>query len=343
MVYRESRAKWRKAWRKEPEIRRTNLSGPARAYLQLMLLYADDAGCLGPISAGKQPAEKLAVVLSIEGRDRKVFYKKVQELIDHGDDGEPLSLVIVDGHFYLTGFEDCQANRTKGRHRAVTGQSSVSHRAVTGQSPATKDMESLNTETDLATEDRRKRIEDRSYDVDVDPPEDPEPYSAADPSTASIGTADQDAGLWLREEYDRRWQARYGRSRNWTSYQTHFDAIVRQAAEQPGDTLAAMAAAMDAFLADPDQQQYGDHSPQSLAKLFPRYVAQHREETEAAERKRNAEAAEQRYQEAKRRAEEQHAREVKERARQKNGSKDGRGGAPVALAELMRSIELKVD
>lgn len=107
--------------------------------------------------------------------------------------------------------------------------------------------------------------------------------------------------------------------------------------------MAAMDAAMDAFLADPDQQQYGDHSPQSLAKLFPRYVADHREQTEAAERERKAAAAELRYQEAKQQAEEQHAREVAERARQKNGSKDGRGGTPVALVELMRSIDLKVD
>jgi hypothetical protein len=301
-----------------------------------MLLYADDSGCLGPVSPGKHPASKLAQVLSIESGDRKVFYTKVMELIDHGDDGEPLALVIADGHYHLTRFEDCQAVRSKGDHRAaagqssgsrrsVIGQSSGSHRAVTGQSLATNARKSFRTETELGTEDRSKKIEvrskkieDRSYDVDGDRSEDPEPDSTASASASSNGAADQDAGLWLREEYDRRWQARYGRPRNWTSYQIHFDSIVRQAAEQPGDTLAAMGAAMDAFLADPDQQQYGDHSPQSLAKLFHRYVAQHREQIEALESKRKGEAAERRYQEAKAAAEAKHWHEVQ--AKQQAGN-----------------------
>jgi hypothetical protein len=81
---------------------------------------------------------------------------------------------------------------------------------------------------------------------------------------------------------------------------------------------------MDAFLADPDQQQYGDHSPQSLAKRFPRYVAQHREQNEALVAKRKAEAAERRYQEAKAAAEAEHWQRVQ--------AKQQRSGKPLALA-----------
>jgi hypothetical protein len=299
-------------------------------------------------------------MLAIQPGNRKAFYREIQELLDHGDDGEPLALVIADGHYHLTRFEDCQAVRSKGDHRAVAGQSSGSrrsvigqssgsHRAVTGQSLATNAPKSLRTETELGTEDRgkkievrSKKIEDRSYDVDGDRLEDPEPDSTASASASSNGAADQDAGLWLREEYDRRWQARYGRPRNWTSYQIHFDSIVRQAAEQPGDTLAAMGSAMDAFLADPDQQQYGDHSPQSLAKLFHRYVAQHREQIEALESKRKAEAAERRHQEAKAAAEAKHWQEVqaKQRQRQSNGEAvpgNNLGIDPASLADVIAS------
>lgn len=157
MAYRESRAKWRKLWRKEPELRRAVLSHHARALIALLLRYADDAGCLGPVSPGKQPSSTLAQMLAIQPGNRKAFYREIQELLDHGDDGEPLALVIADGHFHLTRFEDCQAVRSKGDHRAVTGLSSGSHRAVTGQPLATNAAKSLRTETELGTEDRSKK------------------------------------------------------------------------------------------------------------------------------------------------------------------------------------------
>jgi hypothetical protein len=110
-----------------------------------------------------------------------------------------------------------------------------------------------------------------------------------------------------------------------------------QASEAKGDTRATMEAALDAFFEDPEQQKHGCVPP-GLDWYFDRFAGPYLEQAEAAERKRRAEAAERRHQEAKQQAEEQHAREVDERARQQNGSKDGRGAASVALAELMQSI-----
>jgi hypothetical protein len=98
MSYRESRAKWRKLWRDEPEVRRALLSHHARALIGLLLRYADDAGCLGPITPGEYPARTLAQMLAIQPGNRKAFYRELQELLDHGDDGEPLALVIVADH-----------------------------------------------------------------------------------------------------------------------------------------------------------------------------------------------------------------------------------------------------
>ena len=161
-----------------------------------------------------------------------------------------------------------------------------------------------------------------------------EPASTADPSTPSIGTADRDAVSELRRTLEARWPNAKQRE--------HFDEIQRLTEQEPGDPVATLAVAFDAFDADTSQQKYR-HSPKGLVMHWNTYVADHREQTKAAGKKRRADAAERRHQEAKQRAEEQHAREVDERARQQNGSKDGRGGAPVALAELMRSIEPKVD
>jgi hypothetical protein len=52
-------------------------------------------------------------MIGIESTQRRAFYREADELLDHGDDGEPLALIIRDGHLYLTRFEECQANRTK--------------------------------------------------------------------------------------------------------------------------------------------------------------------------------------------------------------------------------------
>ncbi len=161
-----------------------------------------------------------------------------------------------------------------------------------------------------------------------------EPTSTARPSTPSNMAAALDAGSELRRTLEKRWPN--------AKLREQLDEIQRLAEHEPGDPLATLAVAFDAFDADTSQQKFR-HSPKGLVMHWNTYVADHREQTEAAERERKAEAAEQSYQEAKRRAEEQHAREVAERARQKNGSKDGRGGTPVALAELIRSIDLKVD
>jgi hypothetical protein len=113
MSYRESRAPWRKLWRKEPSVRRAKLSYRARSLSAFLLAYADDAGCLGLASKTGHRASGLARMIGIESTQRRAFYREADELLDHGDDGEPLALIIRDGHLYLTRFGECQANRTK--------------------------------------------------------------------------------------------------------------------------------------------------------------------------------------------------------------------------------------
>lgn len=151
-----------------------------------------------------------------------------------------------------------------------------------------------------------------------------EPPSTASPSTPSIGTADRDAVSELRRTLEERWPN--------PEHLEHVREIQRLAEQEPGDPMATLDVALDGFLADTSQQKYR-HVPQGLLMHWNRYVAQHREQTEAAEKKRRAEAAERRHQEAKRQAEEQHAREVAERLRQRaqNGT-DSSSGKPMADA-----------
>lgn len=282
MAYRESQASWRKLWRKEPEIRRAVLSHHARALIASLLRYADDAGCLGPVSEGKQPARTLAQMLTIQPGNRKAFYREIQELLDHGDDGEPLALINADGHYHLTRFEDCQAVRSKGRHRAVTGQS-----------VATNAPESLGTETDLGTEDRRKTIEDRSYDPDVDSPEDPEPPSTASHSEPSSGTADPDPVLWLRGNLHEGRSA-LGLTLPWKpEHQGLLEAVALKASEAPGDTYKVLRSIVDAFFADSNQEKF-KYAPSGLHYGFDKYAAPILEQAkaEARDRKRAEKDAE---------------------------------------------------
>jgi len=151
--------------------------------------------------------------------------------------------------------------------------------------------------------------------------EEPEPPSTASPSTPSDGTADRDAVSWLRTMLDERWP----NAKHWE----HFDEIQRLAEQEPGDPVATLAVAMDAFDADTSQQKYR-HSPQGLVMHWNRYVADHREQIKATEGKRRAAAAEQRHQKAKAAAEAEHWQKVQ--------AKQQRGGKPLALAELMPSI-----
>jgi hypothetical protein len=76
---------------------------------------------LAPASATGQAAATLAQIMAVRSRDRKQFYRKIEEALAHGDDGEPGCLVIVDGFFFLTRFDQCQANRrTRDNGGAVT-------------------------------------------------------------------------------------------------------------------------------------------------------------------------------------------------------------------------------
>jgi hypothetical protein len=151
--------------------------------------------------------------------------------------------------------------------------------------------------------------------------EEPEPPSTAGPSELSRGTADRDAGSRLRAMLDERWP----NAKHWE----HFDEIQRLAEQEPGDPVATLAVAMNAFDADTSQQKYR-HSPQGLIMHWNRYVADHREQIKATEGKSRAAAAEQRHQKAKADAEAKHWEKVQ--------AKQQRGGKPLALAELMQSI-----
>ena len=111
MIYRESRAVWRKLWRKEPGMRRIVLSFNARALIPMLTAVADDSGFLAPVAEGNKPWRQLAQLLHVEVKDRRDFARRIRELVEYGHDGEPLCLIIESGHYRLTDFERSQANR----------------------------------------------------------------------------------------------------------------------------------------------------------------------------------------------------------------------------------------
>jgi hypothetical protein len=118
-------------------------------------------------------------------------------------------------------------------------------------------------------------------------------------------------------------------------YQPHLDSIVRKASEAAGDTIAILTAALDAFFADSEQQRFGCIPP-GLDWKWDQFAGPYLEQTAAEERKRKREAAEQRYQEAKRLAEAEHMQKVRERAQRQE--QNGQGPMADPVAELMRSI-----
>ena len=134
------------------------LSYHARMLPAFLLMHADDTGRLAPVSERGHPAKILAQVLSIGSRNRRAFYHEIEDLLDYGDDGEPLSLVVRDGHYTLTRFEECQANRNQVSHRGV--DATVTEH-LERQSAPSKGRESFNTQTDLVAEERRKKKEER--------------------------------------------------------------------------------------------------------------------------------------------------------------------------------------
>jgi hypothetical protein len=150
------------------------------------------------------------------------------------------------------------------------------------------------------------------------PLKEPEPPSTADAPTPSSVTADQDAGSWLRRMLEERWPN--------PKHPEHIDEIQRLAEREPGDSVATLAVAMDAFDADTSQQKYR-HGPQGLVMHWNRYVADHRQQIEASEKKRRGELARQRHEAARDAGDAKHLKEVRERARQRVQNGAGHGSA----------------
>ena len=134
MTYRESRRPWVKLWRREPLVRQAALSYHARTLAVLLLRHADDAGCVGPVSERGHAAALLDQMLAIPPRNRRAFYREVDELLAYGDDGEPLAVVMRDGNFFLTRFEECQANR-RDKSGSQPGQNRDRHFHVSPRKP----------------------------------------------------------------------------------------------------------------------------------------------------------------------------------------------------------------
>jgi len=279
--YKESRKPWRKLWRKEPELRKAGLSYHARTLAPFLLRLADDTGCLGPVSESGNPAAHLAQMLAVQPRNRKAFYRELAELLEHGDDGEQLALVIRDGHFFLTRFEECQANR-----RAKTGTQPGQERDKSGtrQGPslAANYAEPLKAETDLATEVRSKKrevIKLIASDANRE-------GRTADADLVADRPADSEPGSLAKSMYAECFQKRYGKPRtNLDGYGEHFEKIEQLASQQPGTADKVLAYVYRAFFADRSQVDYGQHSPATLAgKGFFIHVRGYAEEHEAARR-----------------------------------------------------------
>jgi hypothetical protein len=279
-------------------------------------------------------------MLAIPSRDRKAFYREVAELLAYGDDGEPLALVMRDGHFFLTRFEECQANR---RNRDTAGLQPGQNRTAAGpkQGPSLvrKPPETLRTETDLATEVRSKKREVRNS-IGSDAKREGR-TQAADPPTANR-PADSEPGSLAKRLYVQHFERRYRKPRtNLDRYGTDFEKIEELAAEQPGSPDRVLAYVFRSFFADDSQTEWGQHSPATLAgeKGFSRhargyaedYAAEWRVQSEREHTDRvlaNIEANEERCR--------------RERAEMRNGQ-----GGPVAvagpLAEVMRSFPRNPD
>jgi len=270
-------------------------------------------------------------MLAVQARNRKAFYREVDELLAYGDDGEQLALVIRDGHFFLTRFEECQAN-----HRAKTGTQPGQERDKSGtrQGPslAANYAEPLKVETDLATEVRSKKREVRKL-IGSDAKRE---GRTGDADLVADRPSDSEPGSLAKSMYAECFQKRYGKPRtNLDRYGERFERIEELASQQPGTVDKALAYLYRAFFADASQVDYGQHSPATLAKTgFSRHVSGYAEEHEA-ERRRRLEREDSDKVLAKLEAdEEQWQRERAESERMRNGQSPMADG----MAELMRSL-----
>jgi hypothetical protein len=340
--FQESRKPWRKLWRKEPALRQAGLSYHARTLAVFLLRHADDTGCLGPVSESGHAAAHLAQMLAVPSRNRKAFYRELDELLEHGDDGEQLALVIRDGHFFLTRFEECQANR-----RAKTGTQPGQERDKSGtrQGPslAANYAEPLKAETDLATEVRSKKREVRKL-IGSDANRE---RRAGDATLVANRPAGSEPGSLAKSMYAKFFEERYGKARtNLDRYGKHFEQIGEHARRQPGNVGQVLQYVYRRFFADDSQVEYGQHSPATLAgKGFFRHISGYAEEHEAERRvqlerehsdKVHAKLEADTAQWRRERAEAEHMQKVRGRAPRRE--QNGQGPMADVAAELARSV-----
>jgi len=120
--------------------------------------------------------------------------------------------------------------------------------------------------------------------------------TTADPSTPSNVAANLDAGLWLRKQWTSRQQKRVKPAKWKPDYQPHLDSIVQKASEAKGDTCAILAAALDAFFADSEQQGFGCIPP-GLDWKWDQFAGPYLEQTEAADREQRIAERDRKYKE----------------------------------------------
>jgi hypothetical protein len=329
--YKESRKPWRKLWRKEPELRKAGLSYHARTLLPFLLRHADDKGCLGPVAESGNLAKHLGQMLAVPPRNRKAFYREVDELLAYGDDGEQLALVIHDGHFFLTRFEACQAN-CRDKRGAEQGQNADKTGTEQGQSLSVKPAELFTTETDLGAEVRSKKREVRNL-IGSDATRE---GRTADADLVADRPSDSEPGSLAKSMYAECFQKRYGKPRtNLDRYGERFERIEELASQQPGTVDKALAYVYRAFFADASQVDYGQHSPATLTgKGFFRHVSGYAEDHEA-ERRRQLER--EHSDEALAKLEADEAQWRKERAEAEH-MRNGQGPMADTVAELIHSI-----
>jgi hypothetical protein len=168
-----------------------------------------------------------------------------------------------------------------------------------------------------------------------------EPTSTASPSTPSNVAADVDAGLWLRKQWTSRQQKRVKPAKWKPDYQLHLDSIIQKASEAKGDTCAILAAALDAFFADSEQQGFGCIPP-GLDWKWDQFAGPYLEQIESEARARRIADKDAKYQrdleaEGKKRLQQALERNPEW---QQEGCTPGNSGTPMAdaVAELMQSI-----
>jgi hypothetical protein len=283
---------WRKLWREQPPRRLTELPLAGRALLAECARHAADDGLLCSVADSGNQAALLGRLLTVHPREKKSFFRAVQRLLDYGDDGHPTALVIRDGFFYLTRFEECQANRRSrdwnankqdssgtehGQKWDGSGTEQGQNRDRSGTAVAANPTESLNVANDLLPE---VEVEE---EVEVDSRGEPTKRTHQESGLSEPSGVSPTADLvgWLRESYATRWQARYPNKRPLPldSHGADLAEAVQLAERERGDTSAALSHVLGAFFADDSQCVFTPgHLPRGLVINWDRYVSVFREQ-----------------------------------------------------------------